>query len=103
MMLPGSPEALAESLKAAADRIRNATRAGQPLDQTFHLLEHAAVHIRQTAEERHRDFERIRQLEARVARLGGGFDERGLHRDPLDKPVPQELKRGSWVDKGTDA
>lgn len=103
MMLLGSPEALAESLKAAAERIRNATHAGQPLDRAFFLLEHAAVHIRQTAEERRRDAERIRELEARVVRLGGGFDRRGLDGDPRDKPVPQEFKRGSWVDRGTDA
>ena len=31
------------------------------------------------------------------------FDTRGLHGDPRDKPVPQEFKRGSWVDRGTDA
>lgn len=102
MMLPNSPESLAESLKAAAERIRIATRAGQPLDRTFFLLEHAAAHIVATAEERRREMERIRELEARIVRLGGGFDRRGLDGDPMDKPVPQQFKRGAWVDRGCD-
>lgn len=104
MRLPNSPESIAESLKAGAERIRNTTHAGQPLEPLYFLLQHAAAWIKQDAEARARDLERIRELERQVVSLGGGFDRRGLDGDPKEpRPVPQVLKQGSWVDEGSHA
>ena len=103
MKLPNDAEGLAAALKAESERMRAEWRAGTPLPRLFFLIEHAAWWVRSDQTARANATERIRELEALVVRLGGGFDRRGLDGDPRDKPVPQEFKRGSWVDRGCDA